>query len=136
MQLALPDGIRLKIKKQYPDDEWKVEWRKNGQLDEPKSYYTDDLDDAKATMHQMSDDYIYQGKGKPLPIMPKVAKKTHTRASRPGGKRFKKGDRVWDIERDREGQVFALPNKAGEYEIEYRAAAYHEYVPEEGLREM
>jgi hypothetical protein len=44
-------SLRLKRNREY--DEWIVEWRVDGELDEAKSYYTDDKEDAEQTLIDM-----------------------------------------------------------------------------------
>ena len=56
-RMELSGGVVLKIVRLVDTDEYKVEWWVDGVLDEGKSYYTNDLEDAQDTMAFMASRY-------------------------------------------------------------------------------
>jgi len=56
------DTVRIKLKKLKDTREWKVEWWQEGVLDEAKSYYTDDLEDALLTLKSMEREALVGGR--------------------------------------------------------------------------
>jgi len=46
-------SIRLEIMQDNQTEEWSVKWYEDDKLDEGKTYYTDDYQDAVNTKHQM-----------------------------------------------------------------------------------
>jgi len=59
-KMQLSDTVTLQLRRDTEWDQWIVEYRVSGQVDEPKSYYTDDKQDALQTMGAMAAEYHKQ----------------------------------------------------------------------------
>lgn len=53
--------VVLKTKRLPDTDEWKVCWYNDGVIDEDKSYYTDDHEDAVLTIRSMAEEAYQMG---------------------------------------------------------------------------
>lgn len=51
-----PDKVELKLKRKPETDEWVVQYIENGKVNDDKSYYTSDKEDAEKTMETMKKD--------------------------------------------------------------------------------
>jgi hypothetical protein len=54
-------NVKLKIKHLPETNEWKVQWFEDGVLNEDRSYYTDDREDAEMTARAMADEAYQMG---------------------------------------------------------------------------
>lgn len=54
-------NVKLKIKRLPETNEYKVQWFEDGVLNEDRSYYTDDQEDARMTMRAMADEAHQMG---------------------------------------------------------------------------
>lgn len=53
--------IKIKIKRLSETSEWKVQWFEDGVLNEDRSYYTGDREDAEITARAMADEAYRMG---------------------------------------------------------------------------
>jgi len=57
----MQEGVKLKIKRLPETNEWKVCWYEDGVLNEDRSYYTDDQEDALMTARAMANEAYQMG---------------------------------------------------------------------------
>lgn len=53
--------VKIKVRRLPETNEWKVEWLEDGELNEDRSYYTGDREDAEMTARAMADEAYQMG---------------------------------------------------------------------------